>query len=63
MNWSPAFAWIALILFALCVGIVAYFPLRDRRLRGIRISNREINRERVTITLPNWAMRDFKERK
>lgn len=62
MTWLAALAWSAVGLILICVAIVAFCVLRDRSLRGRRISNQEIQRERITITLPNFAMRDFKDR-
>lgn len=63
VGWVPALCWSAVGLFLICVAIVAYCVVRDRQLRGgRRISNEEIQRERITISIPNFALRDFKER-
>jgi uncharacterized membrane protein len=62
MTWAPALIGCAIVLLVLCIGICAVCALRDRSLRGTRISNEEIQRERITLSLPNFAMKDFKDR-
>lgn len=57
MGWLGALSLLCLAVIALC----AYVVLRDRSLRGIRISNQEIQRERVTISIP-FIDRDYKDR-
>ena len=57
-------AWIIVSVggFALlCLIWYARSVIRDFRLRGRRISNAEIHRERITIQIP-FALRDFKDR-
>lgn len=63
MSWHAALSWLALGLTLVCLGILLYFPWRDRHLRGRRIKNREIERERITRSMPNFALRDFKDRR
>jgi hypothetical protein len=62
MDWLPCAIWCMVGLFLLCVAIVAWCVIRDRNLRGTRVTNEELSRERVTISLPNFCMRDFKNR-
>lgn len=58
IGWAFSLCVFLLLVLAWCVWVVA----RDQRNRGMRVKNCEVERERVTITLPSFAMRDFKER-
>ena len=62
MTWLTAAIGCAIGLFVICAVILAWCCIRDMRLRGVRVSNREIERERITITMPSFALRDFKNR-
>lgn len=62
LDWLTIGKIGAIVLFLTCVVIVLFCVLRDRSLRGMRISNNEIQREQITITLPSFALRDFKDR-
>lgn len=59
MSWVQSLSLAALALFLVCVAIVLYCVIRDRQNRGMRISNQEIQRENVTISIP-FSLRDFK---
>lgn len=58
MSWVGALSLLCILGFLACVLIVAYCEIKDRRNRGMRISNGEINRERITPSIPF----DFKDR-
>jgi hypothetical protein len=62
MDWLTCATWGALVLFFVCVFIVAYFEIRDRRNRGIRIDNGKLYREKITRTLPDDWMKSFHAR-
>lgn len=62
MGWMGALAWSAVGLLMICGAIIAYGPLRDRSLRGRRVSNGEVQRERVTIMIPADWLQLFKDR-
>lgn len=57
MGWMGALSLLCLAVIALC----AYLVWRDHSLRGMRISNAEIQRERVTISIP-FIDHDYKDR-
>lgn len=59
LDWLTVGKIGAIVLFLTCVAIVLYCVLRDRSLRGMRISNGELRREDITISIP-FAMRDQK---
>ena len=50
-------------VIAIAVVLVLYVTLRDRSLRGIRVTNCEVRREQITPSLPNSWMADFWERR
>lgn len=52
MSWSHALSLGCILAFLTCVAIVGYCVLRDRSLRGMRISNGELRREDITISIP-----------
>lgn len=62
LGWLPCALWGSVILFLLCALVVVWCIGRDRSLRGMRVTNGEVQRENVTITLPSFALRDFKDR-
>jgi protein-S-isoprenylcysteine O-methyltransferase Ste14 len=66
MNWSVAFSWCAVGLFLVCCAIVAHAIWRERRLkrawRNTRVTNREVRREQITMSLPASWMKDFADR-
>lgn len=58
LGWAYALMALLALILALCAWVV----WRDARLRGQRIDRKKWVRERVTISLPSFAMRDFKNR-
>jgi hypothetical protein len=62
MNWIDVACWAAATLILICVAIVVICEVRDRANRGMRVSNGQVYRERVTKTLPDNWLRDFHER-
>lgn len=60
MGWVAALVSLAVLVDLICVGIVVFCMMRDRGLRGTRISNQEIQRERITISIP-FMHHDYKD--
>lgn len=52
MSWSHALSLACILAFLACLAIVLFCVLRDRSLRGMRISNGELRREDITISIP-----------
>ncbi len=53
----------ALGVLAIILVLALYVALRDRSLRGIRVTNGEVRREQITPSLPNSWMSHFWERR
>lgn len=52
LDWLTVGKIGAIVLFLACLAIVLFCVLRDRSLRGMRISNGELRREDITISIP-----------
>lgn len=62
LTWVQALVWCGGFLILFCAAVVLWPELRDRKNRGMRVSNGQVKRECITRTLPDNWLRSFHDR-